>query len=214
MMHGVVGQAQLARQAGSGFTLTNPAQQQNHLRRSQVLVRKQRARIHGVNRLACATAMHRHMTTGGLPKRTGLLHTGATPWTAQPARMKVLPQPGLAERVVAYVENWKVHARRVLPCPIVVNLPAISLGMSQNLCYNTHPMGRWVKQLHPIERRTSFVSRTQRRAARCVSHPAGRDRHHARGDPDAQHISSRTHRAHRTTKADRPMRSVAEVGLC
>jgi len=27
----------------------------------------------------------------------------------------VFPQPGLAERVVAYVENWKVHARRILP---------------------------------------------------------------------------------------------------
>jgi hypothetical protein len=131
MMHCIIGHAQFARQTRGGFTFAHAAQEQNHLRRAQVFVRKQCPAIHRVHRLTLPAAILRHMTTPGLSKDAGLFRTGLTVRTPQALWMKILPQPSLTEFVVTYLKNWKVHTNRVLPCSGVVNPPATSLGMSQ-----------------------------------------------------------------------------------
>ena len=50
--------------------------------------------------------------------------------------MKVLSQPDLAQLVVAYIKQWKVHSQSVASCPYLVNFPALSLGMSQGFFGN------------------------------------------------------------------------------
>ena len=73
------------------------------------------------------------MTPAGLPEVPGVLHAAATLGTVQPVWMKVLSQPALAQLIVTYLKNWKVHVWSVSSWLYGVNSAAISLGMSRKL---------------------------------------------------------------------------------
>jgi len=103
-MDRIIRQRQFTGHVRSGLALADATQQQNHLRRTQLLVRKQRARIERVHHLTVTTAIARDLTTAGAPKSTRSLHARATPRTAQAVWMKVLTQPDLTQLVVAYLK--------------------------------------------------------------------------------------------------------------
>ncbi len=115
MVDRIISHVQFTGQTRGGLTLADPAQQQNHLRRSQVLIRKHGARIDCVHRLTVTAALLRDMATACSPEATCVLDARSTLWTAQTLWMKVLSQPDLAKLVVAYVENWKIHVISVSP---------------------------------------------------------------------------------------------------
>jgi hypothetical protein len=98
-----------------------------------MLIRKYGAGIDRVHGLTVTAAMHRHMTAGGLPEVPGVLHTRTALRTVKAVRMKVLPQPRLAQLVIAYIQQWKAHICTVQPNTSAVNQLANSLGMSQNV---------------------------------------------------------------------------------
>src|SRR5713226_1066404 len=110
-MDRVISHMQFTGQARSGLAFADATQHQNDLCSSQVLVRKHGARIDRVHALTVTTAMLRDMATAGSPEATRVLHTRSTLRTAQSLWVKIFSQPNLAQRVVAYVENWKIHVR-------------------------------------------------------------------------------------------------------
>ena len=114
-MNGIISDMQFTRETGGGLALANTAQQQNHLARSQVFMSKDRACIDRVHALTLTTTMLRDAAALGSSEVTRLLNARATLWTVQASWMKVLAQPDLAQRIVANVENWKIHVPSVVP---------------------------------------------------------------------------------------------------
>ncbi len=115
MMDSLISQVQFTGQARSRLAFADPTQQANHLGWSQLLVRKQGAGIDRVHTLTVTTAMPCDMATAGSSEDPCLLHTRSTLRTAQSLWVKIFSQPDLAQRVVAYIENRKVHVRSVSP---------------------------------------------------------------------------------------------------
>lgn len=109
MVDRVIRQLQFARQRRRRLPLADAPQQENHLCRAQVLVGKHRAGIHRIHRLAATTTMHRYMTTVRVPEKTRLLHARSTLRAVKTMRVKVFPQPYLAQLVGTDIENWKIH---------------------------------------------------------------------------------------------------------
>jgi len=113
MMNGVIRQFQFARQTCGGFPFTDPAQQENDLDRAQVLVGKERIGIDRINGLTVPTAIPRQMIAFRLTEEARAAYTDTTSRTMQPCGMKIFCQPLLAQRIVANLKKWKVHAKSV-----------------------------------------------------------------------------------------------------